>query len=123
MVNKEKLHESFGELIYAVAMADGSVQEEEKNMLVDFLKDYSWGDEVLWSFNYEEANKQELKNAYDKAFSVMVEFGPFPEFYEFMELLEKVADASDGIDDEERKLIDKFQSEIQEAFVNNPDIK
>ena len=123
MVNKEKLYESFGELIYAVAMADGEVQEEEKQELISWVKGYNWGDQVLWSFNYEESRKQEVKSAYDKAFSVMEEHGPFPEFYEFMDLLDKVAAASDGIDQEERKLIDRFRSELQESFMNNPNIK
>lgn len=123
MVNKEKLYEAFGELLYAVAISDGVVQQEEKAKLEEKLAQYSWGEQVLWSFNYEAANHHNLKGAYDRAFSVMNEYGPFREFYEFMQLLEEVAASSQGIDSDERQLIDRFHKEIKDAFMNNPNIR
>lgn len=123
MVNKEKLHEALGELIYALAMVDGTVQEEERKRLEQVLSKYSWGEPVLWSFNYESNHQSSVKDAYSKAFSVISEYGPFAAFYEVMEVLEATAEASQGIDDDERALIDRFKDELHEHFLNNPNIK
>ena len=42
MGDKEKLHDTFGELLYAVAMADGVIQEAEENAMKEVLKDHPW---------------------------------------------------------------------------------
>jgi uncharacterized tellurite resistance protein B-like protein len=122
-MNKEKLYEAFGELLYAVAMADGAVQEEERARMKAVLAPFRWGEEVLWSFNYETNHQRPLKDAYAKSFRAICEHGPFSEFYEFVQVLEDVAAASKGIDPEERAMIDRFRQDLQEAFMNNPKIR
>ena len=37
MTDKEKLYETLGELLYAVALADGIIQKSEKNSLKELL--------------------------------------------------------------------------------------
>ncbi len=115
-INKEKLYEAFGEMIYAVAYADGTVQLEEIKALKDLLKDHPSAEDIIWSFNYEVSKKKSVQNAFDKAISVFEEFGPSKEYEFLLSALEIVANASDGIDKDEMKIIEKFKQEISKRI-------
>ncbi len=117
-MNKEQLYEAFGELIYAVAKADGLVQDEEVQALQDILQQHAWAQEVEWSFNYEVKNQKDINDAYDRALDTFREYGPTPEYEYLIEILEKVAQASDGIDSKEEKIIQGFQEDLKTRFIN-----
>jgi hypothetical protein len=53
MKSTEKLIDTFGELIYVLAMSDGAIQEEELVVLKNKLKSHKWGEGIQWSFDYE----------------------------------------------------------------------
>ena len=63
MVGKTELYDAFGELIYAVAKADGFIQNEEVGKLQELLASHTWGKEIGWSFNYEREKKQDLQSS------------------------------------------------------------
>lgn len=123
MIHKEKLYEAFGELIYAVAKVDGEVQSEEMVMLKQILEGHEWGDDIIWSFNYEEGKNRSVKEAYNRAMDIFSEYGPYEEYNKFFDVLEKVAESSDGIDENERQLIDQFKSELLKKFMNDNRIR
>ena len=50
-INKEKLYEAFGELIYVVAMADGEIQDTEIVALKKLVSEHLLGADIKWSFD------------------------------------------------------------------------
>lgn len=119
MVSKEKLYDAFGELIYAVAKADGLIQVEEKLMLEKILAEHPWASQIHWSFDYESKKDMDPEESYKKALDIFKEHGPDPDYVYLLEILEKVAAASDGIDADEQKVIDSFQSDLYKRFVQD----
>ncbi|EAY26163.1 TerB family tellurite resistance protein [Microscilla marina] len=119
MVNKEQLYDAFGELIYAVAKADGLIQAEEQRMLENILTAHPWASQIRWSFDYESKKGMNPEDSYKKALDIFKEHGPDPDYVYLLDVLEKVAEASDGIDANEQKVIDSFQSDLYKRFVKD----
>lgn len=115
MINKEKLYEAFGELVYVVAMADGIIQPEEKKALHEIIASHPWASEIEWSFNYEISKHQDLEYLYKRVMHICFENGPNPEYQFLIEILEAVAKASSSKNIEE-EIINKFASELTERF-------
>ena len=121
MIDKEQLYRAFGELIYAVAKADGLVQNEEIHALKKILAQHSWAKDVQWSFDYEMENETDLKYVYEKALDTFRQYGPTPEYVYLIQIMEKVAEASNGIDPQEKELISGFQEDLKERFIKDLD--
>ena len=117
MINKTRLYDAFGELIYAVAIADGLIQEEETKVLEEVLEDHPWGKEIQWSFNYERKKKHNLRDTYFKALDTLKEHGPDPDYKYLIEVLEKVAAASDGFTKKEGIIISNMQKSLRAHFM------
>ena len=75
MIKRERLNDAFGELIYAIAMADGAVQEEELQALEKLLSKHPWAKEIEWSFNYEKSKMHSVEESYERAINVCKENG------------------------------------------------
>lgn len=116
MKDKEKLYETLGELLYAVAIADGVVQSSEIDRLTEIMAHHPWGEQVQWSFNYELEKQRNFKDVYDKAMGYCHSYGPAPEYDEFIELLTLIADASEGIDRHEELVISNFSKHLIQRF-------
>jgi uncharacterized tellurite resistance protein B-like protein len=121
MVTKEKLYEAFGELLYAVAKADGLVQDEEMSTLKNLLQNHAWASEIQWSFNYEKGRGHSVDFTYKKAIDIFKEHGPDPEYARFVEILRLVGDAHAGMDDSEKQVIEKFQQDLLAQFQQDID--
>jgi uncharacterized tellurite resistance protein B-like protein len=116
-MNKERLYDAFGELIYALAMADGLIQPEEIQVLDDILQGHPWASQIKWSFNYESNKKLDLKDVYKKALDTFTQHGQDKEYAYLIDILQKVAKASDGITEVEQKMIERFQKDLKENFI------
>ena len=119
MKNKEALYEAFGELIYVLAMADGTIQEEEMEMIEKKLSLHPWGKEIRWSFDYEVEKRGNIEELYEKVIAHCEMLGPDREYEFLIDVLEEVANASDGIDEKEEMVINavkdlsiRFREEI-----------
>jgi uncharacterized tellurite resistance protein B-like protein len=119
MITKDKLYDAFGELIYAVAKADGIVQNEELTALEDILKKHTWARDVRWSCDYELKNNTDIEESYSKAMDTFQQYGPTPEYLHLIEIIEAIAQASAGIDASEKKVIDGFQIDLKERFIRD----
>ena len=119
MVTKVELYDAFGELIYALAKADGIIQGEEITALENIVKGHPWSNEITWSFQYEQKKDKSLEQAYQKALSICSEYGPSPDYPFLFEVLDKIAAAAEGVHDEEQKIIDNFKRELMEKFRSN----
>ncbi len=117
MGNPEKIYEAFGELIYVVAMADGAVQPEEIAVVKKELADYKYGEQVLWSFNYEMNKKNPVEDTYKKVITCCEAHGPEREYQYLINLLEKMSKASAGMDDNEAKKISSFRADLIKKFI------
>jgi hypothetical protein len=115
MINKEKLYEAFGELVYVVAMTDGIIQAEEKKALHEIIASHPWASEIEWSFNYEISKHQDLEYLYERVMHYCLENGPDPEYQFLIDILDAVAKASSSKNVEE-EIIKKFASELTERF-------
>ena len=117
MVSQAQLYDAFGEIIYAVAIADGLIQEEEMDVVNEKLAHFSWGKDAKWSFNWEKKKKSELKDTYLKALETFKENGPHPDYYQLIELLEAIAKASGDFEKKEGQVISIFNKSLQSHFL------
>jgi len=79
-INKEKLYEAFGELIYVVAMADGEIQETEVVALKKLVSEHPLGSDIKWSFDYEAKNISDTKDTYQKVLNTCQAYGPSEDY-------------------------------------------
>src|SRR5690606_17819490 len=123
MYSKEKLYETFGELLYAIALADGRIQDEEVSALKEMIKFHPLAQDILWSFNYEKSKETTVEAAYNKALDIFKHHGPAAEYKDFEEILARVAAACEGISPEEKSLIENFRKDLTTTFLNDSNIQ
>ncbi|MCK5856956.1 MAG: hypothetical protein KAG64_05670 [Bacteroidales bacterium] len=116
MIKRERLYEAFGELIYAIAIADGSVQVEELKALEKLLSNHPWAREIEWSFNYEHDKLHTIEQVFDHAINICKENGPDPEYKYLLDVMTQVAEAFNGIIPQEQKIIEDFKSDLTQRF-------
>jgi len=121
MTEQEKLYEVLGELLYVIAKADGIIQDEEKDALNELLKKHSWASEIKWSFNYEATKNSDPEETYKKVINFCHSYGPTPIYEEFIDAMKFVADASNGIDEEESTIISSFSKDLIARFQRDLD--
>ncbi len=117
-MDKERLYDAFGELIYALAMADGLIQPEEIQALDTILEGHRWASQIKWSFDYEANKNLNLHDVYTKALDTFSQHGQDKEYVYLIEILKRVAKASDGIDEKEQEIIERFQKDLKENFIS-----
>ena len=116
MTATEKLFEVLGELLYAIAMADGVIQEEEITALEEIVENHPWSASVQWSFNYEKSKAHDLEEVYKKVINFCHQYGPSPYYTEFISAMEKIAEAANGIDAKESEMIRSFSTDLTARF-------
>ncbi len=116
MKNTEKLIEAFGELIYVVAMADGAIQKEELTVIENKLAAHKWGEDIKWSFDYEVKKNNSIEDLYKKVITYCEMHGPDAEYQFMLNVVEEVAAASNGIDKEEKEVMNDFVNDLTERF-------
>lgn len=116
MSNHEKLYEAFGELLYVVAMADGFIQASEITALEKVLEEHPWAADIKWSFDYERKKESNIEEVYAKVLDYCIYAGPQAEYQNMMDVMEAIAKASNGIDDEEEKVMNTFIETLTKRF-------
>ena len=119
MTNEERLYDAFGELVYAVALADGYIQPEETEALERLLAHHEWAKAIKWSFDYEVKAGHSVEDLYKKAINTFEKVGPHPEYTFMLEVLEQVATASHGVDRKEKAMISQVSVDLKERFSND----
>lgn len=114
--NHEKLYEAFGELLYVVAMADGLIQDEEVSALETVLAAHPWAADIKWSFNYERKKERAVEEVYAKVLDYCTYAGPSPEYQNMIEVMEAMAKASNGVDANEKEVMDTFSYTLIQKF-------
>ena len=119
MVGKVELYDAFGELLYAVAKADGVIDEQETSKLTEVLEGHPWSSEIEWSFKYEQRKGADVETAYNKALSVCKSYGASHEYVFLLEVVEAVAAASDGVCSDEQAVIAGFEKDLRAKFLKD----
>lgn len=116
--SKAKLYDALGELIYAVALADGGIQDTEIQKLHELLLAHPNAQAIQWSFDYENKSHISLEEAYYKALETCKAYGPNEEYAFLFDALMAVAEASNGINEQELAVIERFQKELKDHFLD-----
>ena len=129
-MNYKEYYTALGQLVYAIAKADGSIQTDEKvkifhfviSQIVDLEKESGGtGKNALEAFNTErEFHRLKKENA-----TVQEAYNGFVDFLEknkqhcddklkktCLDIMEKVAMAYNGIEDSEKAIIEKIKEKI-----------
>ncbi|MDW7690908.1 hypothetical protein R9C00_20880 [Flammeovirgaceae bacterium SG7u.111] len=115
-MNKEKLYDAFGELLYATFKVEGAIRGEVLVKLEESLAHYNWGAAALWSFNYEQDHNRSIEDAFDKAYYTFEEFGPNEEYATLFSLLERLSNKKHYISKRGRVMIEKFKRRLNKKF-------
>ncbi len=121
MVSRDRLYQTFGELLYVIAMSDGVIQKEEVQALEEILKAHPRGQEIKWSFDYESDNQNDIETLYKKVIEVFSDNGPDEEYDFMIYALTRIAEATDGIDSKEEKIIKSFSKDLLKRFKKDID--
>ncbi|WP_299900661.1 TerB family tellurite resistance protein [uncultured Aquimarina sp.] len=121
MVSRDRLYQTFGELLYVIAMSDGVIQKEEVNVLEEILKAHPKGQDIKWSFDYENRNDSDIETLYKKIIEVFSDNGPDEEYDFMIYSLTRIAEAKDGIEANEQKVITNFSKDLLERFKKDID--
>ena len=116
MTKLEQLYNTFGELLYVIAKADGIIQNEEYEALNELLKNHTWAKEIKWSFDYESKKDSDIENIYNKVINFCHAYGPTPVYEEFIEAMTIIAESSKGIEKSESDLINSFSADLIKRF-------
>ena len=116
MITKHRLYQTFGELLYLVAIADGVIKDEEIEGLNAILKDHPELESIKWSFNYEMTHNTSVDVLYKRIIETYSDNGPDEAYDFFMKALEQLARADGKVDKEEQELINKFSSDLLSRF-------
>ncbi len=116
MVSRDRLYQTFGELLYVIAMSDGIIQKEEVETLEEILKAHPKGKDIQWSFEYENDQQSDVESLYKKVIEVFSDNGPDQEYDFMIYALTKIAEAGKGIQPKEEKVITNFSKDLLERF-------
>ena len=112
------LYQALAELAYSIALADGSLQPEEKSAFLELMekefKNDSW-----WAVNrfklLESQERKNIEQCYQFAlFAIRTNRNDFTEEMKekFLRVITEVAESSDGLDDTELEIINRFKKDM-----------
>lgn len=121
MTPQQNLHTAIGELAYAIARADGSIQQEERKKFHDIVaaelhcKDYDFDVSDIIFQVLEKDKFIDSKTSYDWAMKEIRLNSHYlsPSLKEtFIKVIEKIARSFPPVTKEEESLIERFKNDI-----------
>jgi len=121
-MSKRSIYKAMGSLAYAIAVADGAIQPEEKNIIKKMvLNEFDLSDiDNAWINNmFEELEEKAInvEEAYQYAIDTLESNRFAFDFDEAMKkkclrFVERTADSFDGIDSAERSIISRLKKDL-----------
>lgn len=121
-MSKKNIFKAMGSLAYAIAVADGEIQPEEKSTIKKLvLNEFDLSDiDNAWitnMFNELEEKQITLEDAYQYALDTLESNRFAFDFDEEMKkkcirFIERTADSFDGIDNNERQIIKRLKTDL-----------
>ena len=120
MEGKENLYYALGQLAYAVAMADGAIQHDEKEKLQAIVAEGIKHHEVDYNiaqiiFSVLDREKMDLETSYNWAIKDFKKYKIFLNDQikaDFIKVLEDVAESFESVSKEEKSIINRFKKDI-----------
>lgn len=106
--NKTELYQSFASLIYAVAMADGILMNEEKDAIRKVIGNHPMMAPLNSLFESKEKLEISIVSAYYEVMTYIKQNKPDPEFSFLVQVLESLSSLSEGVEEEEGNLVEEF---------------
>ena len=85
----------------------------------NLIKNHAWSDQIQGSFNYEESKDLPIEDLYNKVIAVCHRLSPSPIYNEFIDGMKTIAEASNGVDEDEAEKINSFSADLIERFKND----
>tara|TARA_B100000809_G_C15016500_1_gene486881 strand:+ start:170 stop:544 length:375 start_codon:yes stop_codon:yes gene_type:complete len=121
MKANDKLYETFGELLYAIAKTGEVIKNKEMDVLDTLLKSHPWAKEIKWYFNYEFSKNSSVEDIYNKVINYCQSYGPSIIYPEFIDSMRRISKATNGIDGNEQKVISDFSKYLITRLQNDLD--
>jgi uncharacterized tellurite resistance protein B-like protein len=122
-MSRQNIHMAMGSLAYAIAKADGQIQEQEKEIIRKLAqKEFELNDSdnewIKNMFANLEENQITLEDAYNYALDVLEANRYDFDFDQSMKekcvrFMERIAEEIDGVSTDEQMIIKKFKMDIK----------
>lgn len=107
----------FGKILYALAMADGEVQQEELDELEKIVQEDEWAREIKLSFDSAMELEMDPQIVFFKNVRIFQTLSKDEHMPYFLDLMRRIAEAYDGIVPEEHDLILKFSGRVPGEYL------
>ncbi|UXP30757.1 hypothetical protein N6H18_10375 [Reichenbachiella agarivorans] len=104
----------FGKILYALAMADGAIQEQEIKELEKIVEQDKWAHRIKLSFDRAMRLEMDPKIVFFKNMRILQTLKYDQHMPYFVNLMERMASAYNGIIPAERDMISRFQDHFRE---------
>jgi uncharacterized tellurite resistance protein B-like protein len=127
MQGKENLYYALGEIAYAVAKADGTVQREERQKIHDIMvkeiachnNNFSVSEIIFHILKKQDMKWETVYNWGIKQMKLYNHYLTDDMKVDFVAVIEKIAHAFDSVTIEEENVIEKFRKDIKEIKTTN----
>ncbi|MBU2884853.1 hypothetical protein KO507_03625 [Gilvimarinus agarilyticus] len=107
----------FGKILYALAMADGGIQKEEREALQKMVDQDDWAHRIKLSFDAAMNLEMDPKMVFYKNMRIFQTLKTDVHMPYFLDLMNRMANAYEGIVPEERALIENFNHKVNQSSV------
>ncbi|MBY0427153.1 MAG: hypothetical protein K2Q22_16075 [Cytophagales bacterium] len=105
---RTKLYDSFTTLVYTIILADGVIDEAEKQIFGRIIKLHPRSSDPAWKFNFQEAKEISIMEAYKETMDVCKQIGKNEEITQLVNLLEEISKVSKSPDEDDESLVESF---------------
>lgn len=114
-MEQNEIYDSFARLMYSIAMVDGTVEKEEKNLLKNELGSHAVWPFITKYFDSPQLDVYSLVESYKELIEACKEHGYSEDYAVFIGVMEKLEKIS-GEDDE--NLVKSFLDSLKERLLN-----
>lgn len=111
----------FGNILYALAMADGGVQREELDELQKIVDEDEWAKEIQLSFDAAQHMDMDPQIMFFKNMRIFQTLRTDEHMPYFLNLMQRMAEAYNGIVPEEHDLILRFSGKVPDQVLDMAD--
>ncbi len=115
-ISKSRLYDAFGEIIYAVAIADGDVSEKKLTTLKNALIGHPYAEQILWSFCYEKSKGNKLNDAYKRSIQTLLDNGPHMDYVFLFDTLQQIANTNNRMNKKEGRVICSLEKRLMAHY-------
>jgi hypothetical protein len=110
----EKVYDAFAKMIYAIVIADGVIDENEKKIIEDKVE----GKEIETYLEKYIANGEEhlIIESYQNLLNACRDFGPSKEYGELIDVLNDIKTVSAVIDEDDAEILDSIISNLKDKL-------